>query len=99
MDEVPLRNHVDAHAKAVIHNDLESVTNDFAPELRGQVSDVAEQLPQPVTSADVERVDVAEDHADVRIRYSNEEESVGIRTRWEEIDGRPMIVEAEPVEE
>ena len=40
-----------------------------------------------------------DDHADVQIRYSNERESLAIRTRWEERDGRPMIVDAEPVED
>jgi hypothetical protein len=35
-----------------------------------------------------------DDHANVQIRYSNERESTAIRTRWEEHDGRPMIVDA-----
>jgi hypothetical protein len=39
-----------------------------------------------------------DDHAIAQIRYSNERESVAIRTRWEEHDGRPMIVEASEAE-
>ncbi len=98
MDEIPTRNHVDAHAKAVVDGDMDTVVNDFAPELRGNVSELASQLPQPVTDADVEKVEMEDDHANVRIRYSNDEQSLAIKTRWEEIDGRPMIVDAAPDE-
>ncbi len=98
MDEIPTRNHVEAHAKAVVDGDMDSVVNDFAPELRGNVSELASQLPQPVTDADVEKLDMEDDHANVRIRYSNDEQSLAIKTRWEEIDGRPMIVDAKPAD-
>ena len=94
MDEVPTRQHAEAHAKAVVDGDMDSVTNDFVPDMRDKVPGLAEHLPQPVESADVEKVDVEDDHAMVQIRYSNERESVAIRTRWEQIDGRPMIAEA-----
>ena len=98
MDEVPTRQHVEAHVKAVLEGDMESVTNDFAPELRDQVQGTAEKLPQPTEDADIEKVEMEEDHALVRIRYSNERESVAIKTRWEQIDGRPMIVEVNEAE-
>jgi hypothetical protein len=101
MNEVPTRKHVEAHAKAVVEGDMDTVTNDFAPELRGSVSDIAKKLPQPVTDAEVTQCDVQDDHADVRIRYSNDEkqEHLTIQTRWEEIEGRPMIVDGKPLED
>jgi hypothetical protein len=99
MDEVPTRKHAEAHAKAVVEGDMDSVVNDFIPELRGNVSGLAEKLPQPVTRAEVEKVDMEDDHATVRIRYSNDDESLAIQTRWEEHDGRPMIVEGKPIDE
>jgi hypothetical protein len=98
MDEIPTRNHVEAHAKAVVDGDMDTVANDFAPELRGNVSGLVSQLPQPVTDADVEKLDMEDDHANVQIRYSNDEQSLAVATRWEEIDGRPMIVDAGPAE-
>jgi hypothetical protein len=94
MDEAPARKHAEAHAKAVTEGDMDTVTNDFVPDLRDRVPGLAEKLPQPVESAEVEKVEVEGDHANVQIRYSNERESVAIRTRWEEHDGRPMIVDA-----
>jgi hypothetical protein len=99
MDEVPTRKFAEAHAKAVVDGDMDSVTNDFIPDLRGQVSDIAQQLPQPVENAEVKKVDVEDDHANVVIEYSNETQSIRIRTRWEEVDGRPMIVDGAPVED
>ena len=94
MDEAPTRKHVEAHAKAVEDGDMDSVTNDFVPDLRDRVEGLASKLPKPVDSTEVEKLEVHDDHADVQIRYSNERESVAVRTRWEEHDGRPMIVDA-----
>ena len=76
MDEVPTRKFAEAHAKAVVDGDMESVTNDFIPDLRGQVPDIAKQLPQPVENAEVKKVDVEDDHANVVIEYSNETQSL-----------------------
>ncbi len=99
MQEVATRNHAEAHAKAVLNGDIDAVTADFVPNLRGQAGEIAQQLPQPVTHAEVQKVDVEDDHATVEIQYSNDDQSLTIRTRWEEVDGRPMIVEGAPVEE
>jgi 5,10-methenyltetrahydromethanopterin hydrogenase len=98
MDEVPARKHAEAHAKAVVEGDTDSVTNDFVPDMRDGVQEVVQKLPQPTENAEIEKFDVEEDHAMVQIRYSNERESVALRTRWEEHDGRPMIVEVDEAE-
>ena len=98
MDEVPARKHAEAHAKAVVEGDMDTATNDFVPDMRDKVQDIAGKLPQPVEDADVESLDFEDDHAIARIRYSNERESIAIRTRWEEHGGRPMIVEAAEAE-
>jgi hypothetical protein len=99
MDEVPTRKHAEAHAKAVVDGDMDAVTADFVPELRGQIQEIAQNLPQPTTEADVRKVEMEEDHAIVEIRYANDETSVTLRSRWEEHDGRPMIVGAAPADE
>ena len=98
MDEVPTRQHAEAHVKAVLEGDMDTVTNDFVPDMRDKVQDIAGKLPQPTENAEIEKLEMEDDHANVRIRYSNERESVAIRTRWEEHDGRPMIVEASEAE-
>jgi hypothetical protein len=98
MDEVPTRQHAEAHAKAVVEGDRDTVENDLVPEIRGQRQEVGAKLPQPTEDAEVEKVEMEDDHAIVLIRYSNERESVALRSRWEERDGRPMIVEVEVAE-
>ena len=98
MDEVPTRQHVEAHVKAVLEGDMDTVTNDFVPDMRDQVQGIASKLPQPTENGEVEKLDMEDDHANVQIHYSNERESVAVRTRWEEHDGRPMIVEASEAE-
>jgi hypothetical protein len=98
MDEAPTRTHVEAHAKAVVDGDMDSVMNDLVPELRQGGQEITDRLPQPTEDADIEKFEMDDDHATVQIRYSNERESVALRSRWEERDGRPMIVQVEPVE-
>ena len=99
MEEVPTRKHAEAHAKAVVDGNMDAVAADFVPELRGQAGEIGRQLPQPVEEAEVQRVDVEGDHATVEISYSNDDQRLTIRTRWEERDGRPMIVDGAPVDE
>ena len=98
MDEAPTRRHAEAHAKAVVEGDMDTVENDLVPEIRDQLQEVAGKLPQPTEDAEVEKLEMEDDHAVVLIRYSNERESVALRSRWEEHDGRPMIVEVEVAE-
>ncbi len=93
MDEVPTRKHAEAHAKAVVDDDIDSVLNDLVPDIRDEGKQIAQKLPQPTTDAEIAKLDMHDDHAIAEIVYSNEEESLRLRTRWEEHDGRPMIVE------
>jgi hypothetical protein len=93
MDEVPTRKHAEAHAKAVVDGDMDSVLNDLVPDIRDEGKQIAQKLPQPTTDAEIKKLDMQDDHAIAEIVYSNEEESLRLRTRWEEHDGRPMIVE------
>jgi 5,10-methenyltetrahydromethanopterin hydrogenase len=99
MDEVPARNHAEAHAKAVVDGDMDAVIADFVPDMRDKVPEIAKQLPQPTTDAEVVRFDMDDgDKATVQIRYSNDDTSLTIQTTWEEHDGRPMIVDGKPLD-
>lgn len=98
MDEAPTRKHVEAHAKAVVDGDMDSVVNDIVPDLRQGAQDIAGKLPQPTEDAEIEKFEMEDGHAIAQIRYSNERESLALRSRWEERDGRPMIVELNEAE-
>ena len=65
-------------------------------DLRPQVPQIAQVLPQPVTAAEVLSVEVADAEGVALIRYSGDTGEVTIRSRWREEDGRPVIVAAEP---
>jgi hypothetical protein len=61
------------------------------------VPQLAQMLPQPVTSADVQNIETGADESVSTIRYSGHESAVTIRAQWREEGGRPVIVHAEPV--
>jgi hypothetical protein len=97
MDESKTRAVIQEHADAVVRGDMDAVIADFSEELRPQVPQLAQQLPQPVTEADVLSVEVGEEESVAMIRYGGESNEVTIRTRWREIDDRPQIIHGEPV--
>lgn len=97
MDDARTRSCIQDHADAVVRGDMGAVIADFAEELRPQVPQVVQSLPQPVTSAEVESVEVGQEESVAHIRYAGDSGEVTIRSRWREIDDRPLIVAGEPV--
>lgn len=97
MDETAARDHIEAHADAVVRGDMDALLSDFSAALRPELPQLAQALPQPVTSADIQNIDIGEDESVSTIRYSGQDSAVTIRARWQEEDGRPVIVHAEPV--
>jgi hypothetical protein len=77
---------------------MDAVVADFAEDLRPHVPQIAQGLPQPVTSADVLSVDVGETESEAMIQYSGETGDVTIHSRWQDQGGRPVIVHAEPAQ-
>ena len=98
MDEAKTRSHVEAHAQAVVRGDMEAVIADFSEELRPQVPQLAQALPQPVRKAEVVSLEVGEEQSVARIQYSGDESEVTIESHWREVDGRPTIVHGAPVD-
>src|SRR4051812_6436666 len=97
MDQQAMEQTAEQHAYAVVRGDMRAVAADLAPALRPEFSEVGKQLPRPVQSADVRRVDAREDHAIVEIEYSGDGKTVTLQSRWEDRDGGPLIVEFKPV--
>jgi hypothetical protein len=98
MDDATTRDHVQQHADAVVRGDVDAVVADFTEELRPQVPQIVQGLPQPVTSAEVLGLDVGDPVSVATIRYSGESGDVTIRSQWRDKDGRPEIVHAEPTD-
>ncbi len=97
MDEASTRSHIESHAEAVVHGDMDAIVADFSEELRPRLPELAQALPQPTTSSDIQSVEIGEDEAESTITYSGESSSVTIRATWREEGDRPVIVQAEPV--
>jgi hypothetical protein len=97
MDDARTREHCRQHAAAVERGDMDAVVADFSEDLRPQVPQIAQALPQPVTAADVLSVEIGDDESVALIRYSGDSGEVTIRSRWQDQAGRPVIVGAEPV--
>ncbi len=97
MDETAAKSHIQAHADAVVRGDMDAIVADFSEELRPRVPELAQVLPQPVESADVQSVEMSGEEGIATIRYSGESKAVTIRSQWREVGGRPVIVNAEPV--
>ena len=97
MDDAGTRTVIHAHADAVVRGDIDAVVADFVEELRPQVPQLAQALPQPVTSAEVQSIDFGEDESVALIRYAGDSGAVTVRSHWREVDGTPQIAHAEPV--
>jgi hypothetical protein len=98
MDHAKTKNQIQRHAEAVERGDFDTVIADLSDELRPQGPQIAQSLPQPVTSATVLGVEIGADEAVARIRYAGDIKEVTIQSRWREIDGQPRIVHAAPVD-
>jgi hypothetical protein len=96
MDDSKARDHIRQHADAVVRGDMDAVTADFSEDLRPQVPQIAQALPQPVTAAEVLSVEVGDAESVGMIRYSGDTGEVTIRSRWQDQGGHPVIVQAEP---
>lgn len=98
MEEATLRPFVEAHAAAVCDPiDVEHVQADLIEDLHAGLPSIAAALPQPVTSASIDALDVHDDHAIAHITYSGADASLTIRSRWEDRGaGQPQVVEVVP---
>jgi hypothetical protein len=98
VDEAVVRKHAEEHAKSVERGDMAAVASDLIPDLHPLLPQIAADLPNPTKTAAVLSVEARDDHALVDIRYSGDDKTVTFRSRWEDREGRPLIVSAQPVE-
>lgn len=97
MDEQTAREYSEAHGKAVFEGDTEHVKADLISELHPMLDQLGEIVPSPLTDVRVVSVDAFDDHAESVIAYSGPDRTLKMKARWEDRDGRPQIVAAEPV--
>jgi hypothetical protein len=98
MDDQQTREHVEQHADAVVRGDTDALAADFTESLRPHLPELGKFLPRPVTGAEVLSVEVGATESVALIRYWGDTGDVTVRSRWQDEDGRPVIVHAEPAE-
>jgi hypothetical protein len=98
MDEAKTRDLISEHAQAIVRGGVEAVLDDFSEDLRPQLPQLAQDLPQPVKAADVLSVEVGDNEAVAVIRYTGDSGEATFRSYWREQDGRPVIVAADHVD-
>ena len=98
MDEARTKDQIQRHAEAVERGDFDTVIADLSEELQPQAPQIAQTLPQPVTSATVVSVEIGDDEAVARIHYAGDTKEVTIQSHWRDVDGQPKIVHAAPVD-
>jgi hypothetical protein len=98
MDEASTKDTIQRHAEAVERGDFDTVIADLSKELQPHAAQIAQTLPQPVTSANVLSVEVGDDETVARIHYAGDTSEVTIQSHWRDIDGQPKIVHAGPVD-
>ena len=72
---------------------LAAAGSDLDGEALAQAGEVMKQLPRTLSAAEIESLELEGDTATVRTRYSGDEGSGVVESRWEERDGRPKIVD------
>ncbi len=98
MDEATVRESAETHARATVERDYTVAGSYLTEEVTATVGEVMKAMPRSLSSGEVLDVDVSGDAATCRIRYAGDEGATTVESRWQDVDGRPMIVALEVVE-
>jgi hypothetical protein len=93
MDEALVREQAEAHGKATVAGDLATAGKDLTKEAMAGAGAVMKEMPKPLTSSEIDSVEADGAGFVVQIRYAGDDSSIVVRSRWEEQDGRPKIVD------
>ena len=98
MDETTVRESAETHARATVERDYTVAASYLTDEVKANVGEIMKAMPRSLASADVLGVEVSGDAATCRIRYAGERGATTVESRWQEVDGRPVIVALDVVE-
>lgn len=88
------RQTAERHAQDVVDGNMSSVMGDFFGSTLMSLMATGAMPPSPTTAWEVLSEDDAGDAVTVHVRYSNDTDSLELRTRWEQVAGEWKIVEA-----
>jgi hypothetical protein len=93
MDEQAVRDHAQGHLDALLAGDVGRALQDLSDQLQSQPGGLMAMLPLPLTSAEVESVEMAGSGYMAVLHLVGETDETRLETRWKDRDGRPTIVE------
>src|SRR5205809_4211603 len=99
MDEAGVREHLQAHADALMAGDIGKASEEMSRELRQNLGPIVAMLPMPLTEANIESVDATPTGFKAVLHLVGEHSEIRLETRWKERDGRPTMVEASHIPE
>jgi hypothetical protein len=99
MDEQTVREHAQAHCRALVSGDIGKASQDMSRELQQNLGPLVAMLPLPLTSATIESVEMTGTAYRAVLHLVGDEGEIRLETRWKERDGKPTIVEASRVAE
>jgi hypothetical protein len=97
MNDSTVREHAEAHGRALARGDLAGAASDLSEGARAKAPGIMKLLPRPLTAAEVTSVESGADAFVVRTRYTGEDGAATVESTWAEIEGRPRIVDLEVV--
>lgn len=97
MDEQLIREHARALCEALVAGDIGKASQEMSPELQRNLGPVVALLPLPLTSAEIESVEMTGSGFRAVLSLRGEGGETRLETRWKERDGKPTMVEASHV--
>ena len=97
-----VRDIVEAHGQAVADGNMQRALEDFseAGAQHTNTGPTVAQLPQPVKTATVKRLDQQSDGSYIaHVQYGGDEKSTTVRSVWEQLGSRPYITSVSVVDE
>ena len=87
MDETTVREAAETHAQATVDRDFGTAGSYLSKETMASAGEVMKQMPGHLTGAEVLTAEAAEDGYSCQIRYTGEEGSTTVESRWQEVEG------------
>ena len=98
MDKTTVREAAETHARATVERDYQTAGSYLSPEMQATAGEVMREMPRPLTGSEVLSVEEAGGAFTARIRYSGDDGSTTVDSRWQDVGGSPTIVGLDVVE-
>lgn len=97
MDEATIRQRAQDHGEATVAGDLKRAGSDLDKSAYAAAGDVMKQMPEDLSSCEVQTVREEGNDWVAAIRYSGGSASTIVESRWADRDGTPKIVDLKVV--